>query len=782
MSIIPDYSNTVVQDQIFQKALKHKDIGQARIFDWLAIQLHELNASKDSSSQQSAIATLEGIHTLLLQDPKHDTYVKTNRLWTVCAERIAAIQLEIAKTPAPAYSRWMPFAAGVTTLAAYAFGGPTYAALSALAWGSAWAATRLSSYCRKPKAETPADEHPTPLVKPAIKEAPPPSAVSKPRPEILPSATPPPVIKAPLPVITHHPEILPSATPRAVEPPKPPATALIRFERRYPPVGALDTVILDRGRIIGSVHGQADFFTDAEIIRRHESIQTKMIEGIAVEKTEYGKWVIQQQATRGCTAAVAAMLITDAGGMLSVDELKYRNLGSDKDEIRDIQAAGLTPIVTKIDRDVEQLRLLIQLNGSAIVSVNDPALGGHVVVVDSVTDDSVTLRDPYHGWAITVTKEAFLKRFAGGTVIQVQTAATTTTVSSAPLPATLPPVPPRLPPEERRRLKLEMCKKKGPSFLEHHIRSEEHVRQSLEKKSAYAHTAMETIPDPLAEPFTPFNPAEARFIPETDRGTVGSFSFEVAHVLGRRDKQEDRHIASTARLTLDGKPVNAQVFGILDGHGGSKAAEFVRDHLADELARQFIQIQRGHPEFFQYAIIWNALKMTFVALNEQFQRENPEDTSGTTASIAVVIDGELWVANAGDSRTMLNAAGTPIQMTEDMKPAGEHYRQRVLNRGGYVFGGRIMGNLGTGGAIGDRDMGGTVSARPAITRIRLADLPKNTDLIIVCDGVTDAQSTPEIVAGCQKYGRGAGAPAAIVRSALERYSTDNCSCLIVRLT
>lgn len=43
------------------------------------------------------------------------------------------------------------------------------------------------------------------------------------------------------------------------------------------------------------------------------------------------------------------------------------------------------------------------------------------MVIDDVSEDlsHVRLRDPYHGWEITVTTKAFLKEWHGGKAIQV---------------------------------------------------------------------------------------------------------------------------------------------------------------------------------------------------------------------------------------------------------------------------------------------------------------------------------------------------------------------------
>lgn len=195
-------------------------------------------------------------------------------------------------------------------------------------------------------------------------------------------------------------------------------------ERRIPPLGIADTVIFKNGEI-QSVHGSGELFSDEEIKEKLGIVKKVEItpnSQIYAEYTKHEKPIIQQQATRGCTAAVAAMLIMDQGKTPDIVELTTRNLANEEYQIRDIQRAGLIPI-QGVASSLSELRNLILQDGSCIVSVNGK-IGAHVVVVDEVSEDlsEVRLRDPYHGWEITVTKEAFLNEWGGlGETMQART-------------------------------------------------------------------------------------------------------------------------------------------------------------------------------------------------------------------------------------------------------------------------------------------------------------------------------------------------------------------------
>lgn len=86
----------------------------------------------------------------------------------------------------------------------------------------------------------------------------------------------------------------------------------------------------------------------------------------------------------------------------------------------------------------------------------------------------------------------------------------------------------------------------------------------------------------------------------------------------------------------------------------------------------------------------------------------PEETlvqAGCTAVVAVKLGNDLYVANAGDSRGVLNRGGKALALSEDHKPAHEIERSRIIAAGGFLseIGGvcRVNGNLNLSRAIGD---------------------------------------------------------------------------------
>ncbi|WBA80772.1 cysteine peptidase family C39 domain-containing protein [Endozoicomonas sp. GU-1] len=159
-------------------------------------------------------------------------------------------------------------------------------------------------------------------------------------------------------------------------------------------------------------HGYVLTYLDHEILTVHQPIRKEHIQEsgkfkpIEVKYTCNGRPIIQQQATRGCSYAVAAMLIHQHHGTVSVSDLESTNLGGDKLIFQALSTAGLSPFKTR-HANLEDLASAVNRDGSAIVTVSSLAGGMHDIIVDAVTDASVLIRDPYHGWEVEISRDAF---------------------------------------------------------------------------------------------------------------------------------------------------------------------------------------------------------------------------------------------------------------------------------------------------------------------------------------------------------------------------------------
>jgi len=128
--------------------------------------------------------------------------------------------------------------------------------------------------------------------------------------------------------------------------------------------------------------------------------------------------------------------------------------------------------------------------------------------------------------------------------------------------------------------------------------------------------------------------------------------------------------------------------------------------------------------------------------------------AGCTAVVAMLRDGKVYVANAGDSRAVLCRGGTAVALSSDHKPAQEREKNRIEAAGGFLsdIGGvcRVNGNLNLSRAIGDLKYKANSDLHPAQQIITAhPDVmcetikPEDEFLLLACDGVWDVMSNQE---------------------------------------
>jgi len=134
------------------------------------------------------------------------------------------------------------------------------------------------------------------------------------------------------------------------------------------------------------------------------------------------------------------------------------------------------------------------------------------------------------------------------------------------------------------------------------------------------------------------------------------------------------------------------------------------------------------------------------------------DTSGCTAVAALIVPQEgatgrkIYVANAGDSRSVLGLSGEAKAMSYDHKPGNPEEHSRILNAGGFVEFDRVNGNLALSRAIGDFEFKQN-GALPAEKQIVTADpqvishdwTGEEEFLVLACDGIWDCLSNQQVV-------------------------------------
>ncbi|KAF4922121.1 Protein phosphatase 2C-like protein 2 [Colletotrichum viniferum] len=245
----------------------------------------------------------------------------------------------------------------------------------------------------------------------------------------------------------------------------------------------------------------------------------------------------------------------------------------------------------------------------------------------------------------------------------------------------------------------------------------------------------------LSEPVVEKNSAKG----EDERLLYG-----VSAMQGWRISMEDAHITVLDLLAPgsdEAKKHDSKLsfFGVFDGHGGDKVALFAGEHIHEIIKKQ---------ETFKKGNYEQALKDGFLATDRAILNDPKyeEEVSGCTACVGLISDNKIYVANAGDSRSVLGIKGRAKPLSQDHKPQLEAEKSRITAAGGFVDFGRVNGNLALSRAIGDFEFKKSAELSPEaqiVTAFPDVEVHEITDddefLVIACDGIWDCQSSQAVV-------------------------------------
>ena len=202
-------------------------------------------------------------------------------------------------------------------------------------------------------------------------------------------------------------------------------------------------------------------------------------------------------------------------------------------------------------------------------------------------------------------------------------------------------------------------------------------------------------------------------------------------------------------------------FGVFDGTGGEEVAKFVSRHFTATL---FASPSYPDGQFKR------ALKETFLFVDHILQtpegqkdlirlRHNlPDDyrieytdagsLAGCTAVVALIKNGQLFVANAGGSRCVLARSGQAVPMSVDHRPYNSEERARIERAGASVCDGRVE-SLNFSRGIGflhckHSDLPPQEQPITPYPEVKVEQLSESDDfLVVACDGIWDMVSNQE---------------------------------------
>ncbi|BFZ15105.1 hypothetical protein BsWGS_18143 [Bradybaena similaris] len=210
---------------------------------------------------------------------------------------------------------------------------------------------------------------------------------------------------------------------------------------------------------------------------------------------------------------------------------------------------------------------------------------------------------------------------------------------------------------------------------------------------------------------------------------------------GWRISMEDAH---SHLLSLPGDK-DACFFGVFDGHGGVRVAQYTGNSLHKKIIAQ--------PAYYK-GNITDAIRQGFLALDEEMQKDETmkDELAGTTAVIVLIKNGKMYCGNVGDSRAVACVHGEVEQLSFDHKPSNESETRRIIAAGGWVEFNRVNGNLALSRALGDfvfkkndrkRPEEQIVTANPDV--IEKPVTPDHEFLLLACDGIWDVLTNQEAV-------------------------------------
>lgn len=258
--------------------------------------------------------------------------------------------------------------------------------------------------------------------------------------------------------------------------------------------------------------------------------------------------------------------------------------------------------------------------------------------------------------------------------------------------------------------------------------------------------------------------------PRGQEPTPPSVDAAISSTCGDRgeDRMED---ASVIQSRLAGIR-DAHLMAVFDGHGGAACAEFAAAHIAGALFRAWTGVETS-PE--------SALVRAFVDTDAAFMQSTSRDEqSGCTALVALVLETNLHVANAGDCRCIVASKNGSIEtLSKDHVATDPDERSRVEARGGYIDEqhGRVQGRLAVSRALGDRAVKRFVTAVPDVVTLELK--PDHDFVVLASDGLWDVVSSQEAARLVQTTARSADLAAKrLALKAIELGSTDNISVIV----
>ncbi|KAF2307056.1 hypothetical protein GH714_024587 [Hevea brasiliensis] len=227
--------------------------------------------------------------------------------------------------------------------------------------------------------------------------------------------------------------------------------------------------------------------------------------------------------------------------------------------------------------------------------------------------------------------------------------------------------------------------------------------------------------------------------PRNDPVCFSGIGVGVSAIKGNKKFMEDTHKIISC---LNGSS-NKGFFGVYDGHGGKKAAEFVAENLHINILEMMVNCPGNMSKK-------EAVKAGYLKTDQEFLKQGI--VSGVCCVTALIEGQELVVSNLGDCRAVLCRGGVAEALTKDHRAEQEDERKRIENNGGYVEihrgAWRVHGILSVSRSIGDAHLKDWVLAEPDTMILQLT--PDMEFLVLASDGLWEQEmiKNDDVCYGC----------------------------------
>jgi serine/threonine protein phosphatase PrpC len=251
-----------------------------------------------------------------------------------------------------------------------------------------------------------------------------------------------------------------------------------------------------------------------------------------------------------------------------------------------------------------------------------------------------------------------------------------------------------------------------------------------------------------------------------------------------RDSMEDYH--SFQNLSFDNYIF--YYFSIFDGHNGSQISLYLKNNFHIILLSQLKKIEFNKASDINKEKIISALKISFNQIDKDIiNNKNIKNDIGSTGTVLLLyrepydIDKiNIICCNVGDSSGYIVNKEKMYKITEEHNCKNINEVERIKKSGGLIFRNRVFGALIITRSFGNKDMKqyGVISTPYCFHSL----INKNDLYAIVCsDGVWNVCTEDEIYQLSKEYLSSENLSKKIVKLSIDKGTTDNVSCLVIKL-